>query len=206
MSPIAKIKTDGSTEEKIKDAARKLFMQKGFEATKTRDIANEAGINLALLNYYFRSKEKLFEIIVKENMGQFMEIISNIVNNEKTTIQDKVEALVANYIDMLTQFPDMPLFIMNSIKVDPERIKIRQRFSGSYFMKQINEAIKAGKIAPMNPMNIMLNIVGLTIFPFVARPMFLNKGGITIEEFGTLMQERKKLIPGWIKSMLEAKK
>jgi len=206
MSPKAKIKTDGSTEEKIKDAARRLFMQKGFEATRTRDIATEAGINLALLNYYFRSKEKLFEIIVKENMGQFMEIISNIVNNETTTIHEKIEVLVANYIDMLTQFPDMPLFVMNSIKDDPERVKMRQRFHGSYFMKQINEAIKMGKITPMNPMNIMLNIVGLTIFPFVARPMFLNRGGITVEQFDVLMQERKKLIPGWIKSMLEIKK
>ena len=62
---------DGSTEQKIKEAARKLFTEKGFDAVKTRDIAEEAGLNLALLNYYFRSKEKLFEIIMLENLGHF---------------------------------------------------------------------------------------------------------------------------------------
>lgn len=129
--------TGTSTEEKIIASARKLFMQKGFDATKTRDIANEAGINLALLNYYFRSKENLFEIIMKENMGQFMQVISEIVNSEETSIQEKIELLVNNYITMLMRLPDMPLFVMNNIRKDPERIEMRQRFMGSHFMKQI---------------------------------------------------------------------
>jgi AcrR family transcriptional regulator len=198
-------KTDTSTEEKIIGAARKLFMQKGFEGTKTRDIANEAGINLALLNYYFRSKENLFEIIMKENMGQFMQVISEIVNNEETSIQEKIELLVNNYITMLMRLPDMPLFVMNNIKKDPDRIEMRQRFMGSHFMKQIQTAIKSGEIAPMNPMNMMLNIVGLTIFPFVARPMFQSTSGMTQEQFNALMTERKKLIPKWIAAMLKVK-
>jgi AcrR family transcriptional regulator len=197
--------TDTSTEEKIIGAARKLFMQKGFEGTKTRDIANEAGINLALLNYYFRSKENLFEIIMKENMGQFMQVISEIVNNEKTSIEAKIEELVNNYITMLMGLPDMPLFVMNNLKNNPEKIEMRQRFMGSHFMKQVQQAIKSGEIAPMNPMNMMLNIVGLTIFPFVARHMFQSASGITQEQFNALMIERKKLIPKWIAAMLKVK-
>ncbi len=197
--------TDTSTEEKIIGAARKLFMQKGFEGTKTRDIANEAGINLALLNYYFRSKENLFEIIMKENMGQFMQVISEIVNNEKTSIEAKIEELVNNYITMLMRLPDMPLFVMNNLKNNPERIEMTQKFMGSHFMKQVQQAIKSGEIAPMNPMNMMLNIVGLTIFPFVARPMFQSASGINQEQFNALMIERKKLIPKWIAAMLKVK-
>ena len=99
MAAVKKKKPQESTEQKIMKAARNLFMEKGYHAIKTRDIANEAGINLALLNYYFRSKEKLFEIIMKENISQFMEIITGIVNDEKTSIEKKVEMLVANYID-----------------------------------------------------------------------------------------------------------
>ncbi|HTB05595.1 MAG TPA: TetR/AcrR family transcriptional regulator [Bacteroidia bacterium] len=205
MAVAKKKKTDGTTEEKIIGAARKLFTQKGYDATKTRDIAKEAGINLALLNYYFRSKEKLFEIIMKENMGQFMEVISGIINNEETSIEQKIESLVNNYIDMLMRLPDMPLFVMNHIKEDPERMEMRQKFMGSHFMKQVQKGIKSGEIAPMHPMNMMLNIVGLTIFPFVARHMFQNSGGITIEQFGSLMQERKRLIPKWIAAMLKVK-
>src|ERR1041385_5554657 len=106
---VVKKKAGESAEKKIIEAARKLFTEKGYHAIKTRDIANEAGINLALLNYYFRSKEKLFELIMKENMGQFMKVITEIVNDEKTTIQRKIEMLVANYIDMFSINPDMPL-------------------------------------------------------------------------------------------------
>jgi AcrR family transcriptional regulator len=205
MATAKKKKTDKSTEEKIISAARKLFTQKGYDATKTRDIAHEAGINLALLNYYFRSKEKLFEIIMKENMGRFMEVISGIVNNEKTSIEQKIETLVSNYIDMLTLFPDMPLFVMNHLRHDAEKLEMRQKFMGSYFMKQVQQAMKSGEIAPMHPMNMMLNIVGLTIFPFVGRHMFQNNSGITIEQFNALMQERKKLIPKWIAATLKVK-
>src|SRR5579864_8042073 len=165
MKTKKQVKADPSTEEKIIAAARNLFTQKGFDATKTRDIATEAGINLALLNYYFRSKENLFEIIMKENMGRFMEVISDIVNNEETSIEEKIEALVNNYIDMLMNFPDMPLFVMTHIRKDPERLEMRKRFMGSYFMKQLQQGMKSGEIAPIHPINIMLNIVGLTIFP-----------------------------------------
>jgi AcrR family transcriptional regulator len=194
-----------STEEKIVSAARKLFTQKGYEGTKTRDIAKEAGINLALLNYYFRSKEKLFEMIMEENMGQFMDVISTIVSNEETSIDEKIEALVNNYITMLSKFPDMPLFVMNHVKGDSKRMQMRQRFIGSYFMQQIQEAMKQGKIVPMNPINLMLNIVGLTIFPFIGKPMFQNSHGMTAEQFNALMEERRKLIPKWIGAILKAK-
>lgn len=198
---IAKV----TTEAKIVQAARKLFTQKGYDGTKTRDIAKEAGINLALLNYYFRSKEKLFEIIMQENMSRFMQVISDIVNNEETLIGEKIRLLVHNYIDMLTLFPDMPLFVMNHLKNDNQRVEMRQRFMGSHFMKQIQEEMKKGKIIPIHPINIMMNIVGLTIFPFVARPMVQNAKGISSEQFNALMQERKKLIPKWIEAMLTAK-
>ena len=200
-----KKKNNITTEDKIITAARRLFTRNGYEATKTRDIAKEAGINLALLNYYYRSKEKLFEIIMRENMGQFMDVISDIVNNEKTSIKQKIEMLVNNYIDMLTRLPDMPLFVMNHLKNDTERLELRQRFMNSFFMRQIMTAIKKGEITPVNPVNIMLNIVGLTIFPFVSRQMVQNKNGLTPEQFNALMQERKKLVPKWMDAILKAK-
>src|SRR6516162_7868399 len=101
---------DISTEEKIKEAARKLFTQKGYAMVRTRDIAAEAGINLALLNYYFRSKEKLFDIIMMENFRQFIQGISVNIYDEKTSIEEKIEKVTAAYIDLLTNHPDLPLF------------------------------------------------------------------------------------------------
>ncbi|HET6991874.1 MAG TPA: TetR/AcrR family transcriptional regulator [Bacteroidia bacterium] len=202
---VKKKKSGESAEKKIVEAARKLFTEKGYHAIKTRDIAKEAGINLALLNYYFRSKEKLFEIIVKENISQFMKVIVEIVNDEKTSIETKIEMLVANYIDMLSINPNVPLFLVSHAKQNDQRMKLREKIMESFFMKQIQQAIKSGKIVKIDPTNLMMNIVSLTIFPFVARNVLQNNAGLTSEQFNALMLERKKMIPKWIGAMLKAK-
>ena len=80
---------DLSTEDKIKEAARKVFTSKGYAATRTRDIAEEAGINLALLNYYFRTKEKLFEIIMAEKMFKLFSVLAPVIDDPKTTLEKK---------------------------------------------------------------------------------------------------------------------
>jgi AcrR family transcriptional regulator len=206
MSILKRKKEEESTEQKIITAARKLFTQKGFDAVKTRDIAEEAGINLALLNYYFRSKEKLFEIIMGESLETFFLGFSTIVNDEKTTYTKKIEQIVSNYIDMLLKSPDTPLFVMNQVRANPKRIEAKKIFMNSYFMKQLQAGIKTGEIAPMNVVNLMLNIVSLSIFPFIGRPIFqAGEGSITDEQFIELMMERKKMIPKWIEATLKVK-
>lgn len=206
MATVKKKKEEVSTEQKIIAAARSLFTQKGFDAVKTRDIAKEAGINLALLNYYFRSKEKLFEMVMLENMQNFFQGFAVIVNDEKTTYHKKIEQIVSNYIEMLLKAPDTPLFVLNQVRSNPEKIAKRRIFLNSYFMKQMQEAIKSGEIAHVNVMNLMLNIVSMSIFPFIARPMFqMGEGGMTQEQFIELMMERKKMIPKWIEATLKVK-
>jgi len=206
---LTKETTNASTELKIKQAAQKVFMQKGYAAARTRDIAEAAGINLALLNYYFRSKEKLFDIIMLENLQHFIEGIKEILNNRKTSIEQKVEALVTNYIDLLTRQPDLPLFILHELRTHPKEIvsKIdRDKFiNKSYFMQQIKDAAKQGKIAPVNPLHFLINIISLTVFPFVASPVLQNIGGLNQQDFNALMEERKKLIPKWIKAIMQKK-
>jgi len=206
---LAKETANASTELKIKQAAQKVFMQKGYAAARTRDIAEAAGINLALLNYYFRSKEKLFDIIMLENLQHFIEGIKEILNNRKTSIEQKVEAIVTNYIDLLTRQPDLPLFILHELRTHPKEIvsKIdRDKFiNKSYFMQQIKDAAKQGKIAPVNPLHFLINIISLTVFPFVASPVLQNIGGLNQQDFNALMEERKKLIPKWIKAIMQKK-
>ncbi len=206
MVVAQKIKADDSTEEKIKSAARKLFTKKGFSATKTRDIATEAGINLALLNYYFRSKEKLFEIIMLENLGHFFQGVSIIVNDEKTGFHNKIELLVDFYISRLLVNPDVPLFVLNEARNNPKNLPLQFNLMNSYFMKQYMEETKMGRISKMNPGHLMINILGLAIFPFAARPMVQRIRNINDTEFEELMLERKKLVPQWIKAMLDINK
>src|SRR5579863_8490992 len=103
---------ESSTEDRIKEAARKLFTQKGFAAIRTRDIAEEAGINLALLNYYFRSKQKLFDLVMMENFQEFIKGITVNFTDESLTFDQRIDKVVTAYIDMLTRVPDLPLFIL----------------------------------------------------------------------------------------------
>lgn len=202
--------SDTSTEEKIKGAAKKIFLKKGYAATRTRDIAEEAGLNLALLNYYFRSKEKLFDIIMLENLQHFIEGMREILNGKETTIEQKIGTIVSNYIDLLIQQPDLPLFVLHELRTNPKELisKIdREKFiNRSYFMQQVREGIKEGKIAAVNPLHFLMNIIGLTIFPFVASPILQNIGGLKQQDFNVLMEERKKLIPVWIKAMMKKNK
>ena len=92
-----------TTEQKIVEAARKIFTQKGYAATKTRDIAEEAGINLALLNYYFGSKENLFKQIVTEKFEDLFGLMSPILSNKNITLEEKIQTLVKNYTNLLIE-------------------------------------------------------------------------------------------------------
>jgi AcrR family transcriptional regulator len=194
-----------STEEKIKEAARKLFTQKGFAATRTRDIAEESGINLALLNYYFRSKQKLFDLVMMENFQQFVRGISVNLKDETMTMEDRITTIVAAYIDMLTTYPDLPMFVLNEIRGNPS--KIAAKFNEEVapmrrmFFQQLMASNKEGKTA-LEPFHFVANLVGLSIFPFLGKPLLQRVIGVTDEQFDEYMQERKKLVPMWIKMML----
>jgi AcrR family transcriptional regulator len=199
---------DKSTEEKIISAARKVFTEKGYAATRTRDIAEVAGINLALLNYYFRSKEKLFDLIMMENLHQFMDVVKEIVNDDNTSLDKKLESVVVNYIDLLTEQPNLPLFILTEMRNDPQKLVsnmgVKKALQGSAFMKQLALAAKGGKGVAQHPLHLIMNLMGMIIFPFIASPMLLAIGDIDNKEFKQLMLERKKLIPIWIKALLKS--
>lgn len=194
-----------STEDRIKDAARKLFTQKGFAATRTRDIAEEAGINLALLNYYFRSKQKLFDLIMMENFQEFIRGITVNLIDEQMTFDQRIQNIVVAYIDMLTRVPDLPLFILNEIrgnsskvaaKLSSELAPIRQ-----HFFRQLIASNKEG-ITNLEPFHFVANLVGLSVFPFIGRPILQRVIGFSDAQFDQYMQDRKTLVPLWMKSML----
>ena len=197
---------DSSTEEKIKAAARSVFHKKGFAASRTRDIAEEAGINLALLNYYFRSKEKLFVLVMIETLSEFFGSVSVIINNPETSFEEKIEQFAAGYIDLIFREPDIPLFIMSEIRNNPEqllqKVDIRNTVFNSVFIRQFAEAVEQGKIKDQNFLHFMMNFIGLIVFPFIAKPLLKAISGLTEEQFDALIEERKKLIPVWIKAMM----
>jgi AcrR family transcriptional regulator len=204
---------DFSTEEKIKAAAKKLFTKKGFSATRTRDIAEEAGINLALLNYYFRSKQKLFEIVMRENILLFIGgMLENLNKRGKISFDEKLEMIVGNYIDMLIANPDLPFFILSisrsgHLDFEDEKEPIVQgiRQLRSSLFADLEVKMQNGKMKKIHPLHLIANVMGLVVFPFVASNILrARSGNISKTEFEKLMLERKKLIPIWVKSMFNA--
>src|ERR1700755_3599557 len=135
-----------TTEQKIKMAARTVFHQKGFAATRTRDIAKEANIQLALLNYHFTSKEKLFELIMLETLTQFFQGMGAVFNDETTTLGTKVQLVAEKYIDLILAEPEIPLFIMSEVRSHGAEILKKLPVAGtvlqSVFIKQYKEAAK----------------------------------------------------------------
>lgn len=198
---------DQSTEEKIKHAAREVFHKKGYAATRTRDIAEEAGINLALLNYYFRSKEKLFEIIMMETMQGFFKFIITLFNDETTSFDEKIKQFVTGYIDVLTENPDIPIFVLTEIRQNPQllmtKVGMKDFIANSVFIKQFQEKIETGAIAPINPYQFIISLLGMTVFPYVGAPLLKGVASISDDEFNAMMQERKQLIPKWIDLILK---
>lgn len=197
---------DISTEERIKAAARKVFHQKGFAGTRTRDIAEEAGINHAMLNYYFRSKEKLFEMVMMETMAQFFKGVNLMLNDESTSLDEKIDLIVSNYVDLLLKEPELPTFILNEVRPNPqafvEQNPIKEALTHSVLTRQYAEAVARGEITEPNLMQAILNVIGLVIFPFIAKPILTSIVNIPEEQYKALMLQRKTLIPQWIKAML----
>lgn len=195
-----------NSEERIKAAARKVFHQKGYAGTRTRDIAEEAGINHAMVNYYFRSKEKLFQIVMIETMTYFFQGISAILNEETTSLEQKIEHVVAKYIDLLLEEPELPTFVFNEVRTNPEPFvensPIHKALQNSVLARQYAEAVARGEVSEPNLLHMVLNVIGLVIFPFIAQPILIALNKIDNEQYKVLMLERKKLIPQWIKAML----
>lgn len=199
---------DTSTEEKIKEAARTVFLKKGYAATRTRDIAEEAGINLALLNYYFRSKEKLFELIMLETVFGFLQKMAVVLNDEGSKLEKKVELIASNYIDFFIEEPNVPVFVMNEMRNNAkllfDNLPVRELFFNSVFFRQYQAQVAKGKIREGNPSNFLINMMSLIIFPFVGSPIFKLLTGTKDVQYIELMQERKKLIPRWVKTMMKS--
>lgn len=194
-----------TTEEKILNAARNIFTKKGFLATTVRDIATEANTNVASVNYYFRSKENLFAFIMDETIKKLFDKIEPVLNDETTTAIDKIETCVGYYIDQLLENPDFPFFMVNEVLAGQTTLPMVEKvktLTDSFFAKQLY-AMQTDGVIKFHPINLMWNIAGMIVFPFLVRPRQLEAGYFDAPEFVAMMKERKKLIPLWIGQSLK---
>jgi TetR/AcrR family transcriptional regulator len=195
-------KKDHTTEHLILDAAKKVFVQKGMAGARMQDIADEAGINKALLHYYFRNKEKLFEVIFMEAAEKLFPRINAIFEADQPLFE-KIENFCVEYIAIVMENPFLPLFVLNEINQDPDYF-LKKVWTGKSkpnpvkLLEQIEKEVKKGTIKRVNPMHLLMNLISMTIFPFVAKPMFQKNLGMSESQFRMAMEERKREIPRFI--------
>ncbi len=196
-----------NTEELIIEAARRIFIKRGLAGARMQDIADEAGINKAMLHYYYRSKEKLFEIVFDEAFSKMVGRLGAIFSRQ-LPMEEKIRTLIDHYITAIAETPYVPIFVLNEINQQPEmmvkRISSQPAFPDIIaFMKEVVEAGKKGIIKEISPLQLFLNIVSMCIFPFVARPLIQGIFQQDNIQFNMLIEERKKLVGDVIISWLK---
>jgi AcrR family transcriptional regulator len=195
------MKKDNQTAEKILKAAFKEFETKGFYGARMQSIADQAGINKALLHYYFKSKDQLFEVVLENALKLIIpKVVASFVPNQN--IFDSIKTFVAVYIDMIIKHPHIPGFLMYELNHNPQRLlKFAQKTSINLNLvkKRFNEEIKKGTIKNFPPEHLIVNIIGLCVFPFVSKPMI--KGLVLNGDdamFYNFVSDRKKLVADFV--------
>lgn len=194
------IKKD-NTEEKILNAAQTVFTQKGMDGARMQEIADEAGINKALLHYYFRTKQKLFEAIFRKVFQHIFPNINTFIRSE-LPIEEKLGIFVEKYIDLLLKNPFLPIFILKEIHRDPEFLASvikNQGVNPQEVFAMFEKEMEAGNIRKMDPRDLLINILAMSIFPIAAKPlmkvMFFENDKKTYHDF---LIKRKETVKEFI--------
>lgn len=194
------------TEEKIIASAEKLFYQKGKSGTSMQDIADDAGINRTLLNYYYRSKDQLFEAVFRKAMGTFVPNLAAMLQSDMP-FQDYVPVLVETVIDAMISNPQIPIFVLQELSSNPERMPQIIKEMGidpSLAIKKMEKDGHVPEVYGMEPRQVILNILSLCIFPFAARSVVTEiLFNADNEAYLDAMKERKKILPGMVKQFMK---
>lgn len=188
-----------STEERILEAATKEFLHKGYAGARTTDIAEAAGVTHAMLHYYFRTKENLFDKIIESKIGMLRDIMLDTLGDPSGPLFDKLQSVIESHFDFVAANPDLPRFMINEILNKPERMslvidRLQQHVATirESLQLQIDRYADRGECRRVDAGMLMLDIVTLNIFPFVATPMVNALLSGMMEDIPAFIEARKK--------------
>ena len=197
---MKKVKND-NTESLILEAAKSIFQTKGMDGARMQEIADEAGINKAMLHYYYRSKQLLFEAVFKHAFSLLAPQLSTILNDD-SSIEEKVRNFTTNYISFILKHPYLPGFIIQELNRNPDfilKLKDNVGFPNlDKFKRQVDEEVKNGIIKPVSAVQLFINIMALNIFPFVAKPLIMAFTNSDDKTYKVLMEHRKTEVANFI--------
>jgi AcrR family transcriptional regulator len=192
---------DRETRERILDAAHTVFMQRGTANSRTQEIADQAGINKALLHYYFGTKSALADAVFEQALGTIAPLIFGILADPNRSIEEKVNDVVREQIAFHSARPYLAGYMLSEMHAEPERVvRIFSKRGGvplDALRRQLREAAKAGKIRPISAEQFVVNLMGLLIFPFAIRPALGPLLSINESNWPAFLEERRRLLPGF---------
>lgn len=194
-------KEQSTPESNILNAAKEIFQKKGMAAARMQEIADEAGINKAMLHYYYRSKELLFEAVFKSAFSLLAPQLNEIMNAD-TTIFEKITNFSSNYISFVLKHPYLPNFIIQELNRNPDFVKklvADKNFPNiSKFKQQVNDKVGEGVIRPITAEQLFINIMSLNIFPFIGAPLLKGFVNVDDQTYQQLMEKRKSEVSEFI--------
>ena len=206
---------DLDTESKILEAARVVFTRRGTAGARVQDIAAEAGVNQALIHYYFGSKAELAERVFFEAAGRLMQAMA-VFANPTATLEELVEQFVAAYIDTIRKTPFIPGYILAETTQSPERLDALMRralgaapgqlvvMARERIDKLIAARVNDGSMRPIAPRQLLVNVMALVAFPFVARPILAAVLAADGADYDDFLDERRRELPSFILNALRA--
>jgi TetR/AcrR family transcriptional regulator len=204
---------DESTEGRILEAARSVFLRRGTAGARMQEIADEARVNKALLHYYFRSKERLAAAVFREAAGRLLPAVAELLGSD-ATLEEKIERFVRLYIATVRESPFIPGYVLAELHQHPDAVvallsevaegeapRLGRELLGR-LESQLREAAESGAIRPIAPVQLIVSVVGLAVMPFLARPLLERALGMDDAAFGRFLDQRAAELPGFILSAL----
>ena len=196
-----------SVERDIFHAAEQVFHERGYDGSRMQEIADRAGINKAMLHYYFRSKDRLFEAVFTETLGRILpRVVEPLASDLPLGL--KIRRFVETYIDQLQRHPKLPGFIINELNRHPERLRELALEHVAPVLPtvrhQIEDAVAQGRIKSIKAEDLVANLVSLCVFPFLARPVLQAVMGMDSDEYDRFLTERGHAVTEFVFNALEA--
>lgn len=192
-------KHQNNKEQAILAAAKEEFFDKGYDGARTTSIARNAGVTHAMLHYYFKTKEQLFERIFHETMGMLVEGILDVFTQTDKPFKERIAEALSIHYEVIRQNPRLPLFMIREVASRPERFTILKNvistLAGNLFItmqKDIDQAVSNDEIVSIDATTLLLDIVSLNVFPFIAKPVFESATGLDLNAESKFWELRKQ--------------
>ncbi|HEY3162272.1 MAG TPA: TetR/AcrR family transcriptional regulator [Vicinamibacterales bacterium] len=201
------------TERRVLDAAHAVFVRRGTAGARMQEIAREAGVNSALLHYYFRTKDRLAAAVFRRAASQLLPAVIGVLGSD-APLEAKVEQVVEIELRQLIATPYLPGYIISELTHHPERVtQLVASAAGAtpaeigarvfrVLRSQINARVKAKQMHPIAPEQFAINLLALCVFPFAARPMVMALAGLNDAGFTKFIDRRRKeLAPFFLRAL-----